>query len=70
MRLHHGTRYSFKYEELSWWQRFLSGFKVGIVITVYRGPQDYVKIPYSRAYTFLKNWNVYEVDDSKTAKEA
>lgn len=69
MRLRHGKSYSLKYEELGFWRRLFNGFKFKVLITVYRGPRDYVLIPYSRTYTFLKNWHVYDVDESQTITE-
>lgn len=63
MGLVHGNEYSFKYIETSWLTAILRRYK--IVITVRKGPFEFVTIPYSRPLTFLKNWQVTHVDDDR-----
>lgn len=61
MGLKHGQEYTMKFTEYGFWKRLAFGYRFRIIVTVRRAPFDFIKIPYSRSLTFLKNWHVTQV---------
>lgn len=61
MGLKHGESYTMVFHEYGFWKRLAFRYRFQIIVTVRRKPFDFIKIPYSRSITFLKNWHVTEV---------